>query len=633
MITIYEKRRKGLYPSDSLYPSDNLYPIDSFIINMNEYAHNGLGTLKDFISNPKITEILNGDYYLEFEYSFNGFLSEELEEERIIKANNQLFRIYYIDKSLKKIKVLAKHIVFDLNNNFVEDTAIVEKNGQDALNWIFSKTKTKHSFTASSDILSTKNARYVRKNIFEVLYTADNSILNIFGGDFEFDNLNVILHEHRGSDNGLYIRHGKNLTGIEVKYDFANVVTKVMPQGKDGLLLPEKYVNSPLLYSYHAPIIRKVDFDVGIDEDTDELEAYDLLRLGVQNLFNKGLDKPKISVKVDFIDLSKTEQYKIYSDLETVSLGDTVTVYIEKLNITTKLRVVKTEYDLLKNRFIKLELGEVVQNTATNSIKTERIIGGKVDNKSIISSINQSEEKISILAEKISLEGITTINDGFSVDLDGNMTANNGKFTGDIFLADGNKVIGGDGLLTNLRFQSNDKYSGYGFLGFDYYYVNNVPTIREKYIALDVIIPNDFTIISAKITILHTRINGYDFANNPVIGYCRNTKLYKTNSEQNFKIMFGYLSDYSIDTSNLNGSEIPNAFGTNGYTATNNSSDNVEIVQSIDISNQLSIGNNKLYLRNDITTTSDANNSADALSKTGMVIMIADIIGYTAFKE
>lgn len=629
MITIYEKRRKGLYPSNSLYPSNNLYPIDSFIININEYMHNGLGTLRDFISNPKITEILNGDYYLEFEYSFNGFLSEELDEERIIKANNQLFRIYYVDKNLKKIKVLAKHIAFDLNNNFVEDTAIVEKNGQDALNWIFSHTKTKHSFTGSSDILTTKNARYVRKNIFEVLYTADNSILNIFGGDFEFDNLNVILHEHRGSDNGLFIRHGKNLTGIEVKYDFSNVATKIMPQGKDGLLLPEKYVNSSLLYSYHAPIIRKVDFDIGIDEDTDELEAYDLLRLGVQNLFDKGLDKPRISVKVDFIDLSKTEQYKIYSDLETVSLGDTVTVYVEKLNIVVKLRVVKTEYDLLKKRFVKLELGEIVQNTATSTIKNERIIGGKVDNRSIISSINQSEEKISILAEKLSLEGYTTINEGFSVDLDGNMTCNNGKFTGDIFLSEGKKIVGSDGLLTNLQFNSIGKYANFDLLGYSAISDGTENGFIYNYIdvSIDVEIPENFTILDAYIELQHTAIKWTDNQNVEYWGASKNLKLYKTiTNDTNYMFNMAYMSEYTLQLDSSNLIEIVNAFGSSSYTPDNQESNNIVSKKTIDLKEFINeSGKHKFVIR---TTSATPTSQNDTGYKTGMGKASMIILGY-----
>lgn len=279
-----------------------------------------------------------------------------------------------------------------------------------------------------------------------------------------------------------------------------------------------------------------------------------------------------------------------------------------------------------------------VQVTSEIKIATDTInieVAKKIDEDKVISKINLSPEEIKIQSSNLSLEGLTTINDGFSVDLNGNMTANNGTFTGDVYLPDGGKVIGGDGLLTNLVFTSVDKFGGYSLTGFDidFFTTPSTPTFKKKDTSVDIVIPNNFTITSAVATISHTRMHGLNSSGSEVIGYCRNLKLYKASSNVAPLIIFGYGSEYFYNSTGFVGSEISNAFGTNGYTATNTGSDTVEITHSTDISSYLTTGFNKLYLRTDATTSSSFPNSTDdALSKTGMIVLRVDILGYSSYE-
>lgn len=128
MITIYSKN------------------IPLFIEN---FKNLGYGVLKDFTEEPKITEVLNAEYNLEFKYVKNGFNSEYLIEQNIIKANGQLFRIWYIKKELNSIYILAKHIIFDLQKNFVEDTYPQNKTGHEALEWVLNNTQYPNNFSVS----------------------------------------------------------------------------------------------------------------------------------------------------------------------------------------------------------------------------------------------------------------------------------------------------------------------------------------------------------------------------------------------------------------------------------------------------------------------------------------------------
>lgn len=338
------------------------------------FTNNGIGILKDYISNPIITEVLNGEYTLEFEYSKQGNLADKLVEENIVKANGQLFRICLITKTLKTIKVLAKHIVFDLSKNFLIDIAPTDKTGSSAIDWILSNTQFAHDFTSWSDVPIVKSARYVRKNVIESLITTDNSLVKIWGGELEFDNTLIKLHSRRGQNRGLVIRYGKNLNGVEYQLDFSTVVTRIMPQGSDELLLPEEFIDSPLINNYATPIIKKIDFDIGVDEDINQEQALEQLRQAVLDLYENGIDKPKISIKVDFIELSKVTEYKQYSNLERACLGDTIKFIIPDLNLNFETRIVKTEYDCVNDRFIKFELGTIVPNFVNqNSTKIDII--------------------------------------------------------------------------------------------------------------------------------------------------------------------------------------------------------------------------------------------------------------------
>lgn len=363
--------------------------------NTTSFSNLGLGILRDFNTNPLITEVLNGEYNLEFEYINGGWLSEELIVGNIIKANDQLFRIWDIQPDLTKFKVLAKHIFFDLSKNFVEDVSPTNLTANNALNWILSRTSTPTNFVVNGNCASTASARYVRKNVIDAIYSADNALLKKFGGELEFDNYNVYVHQKRGNNTGFTVLYGKNLSGVQMDIDLSTVVTKIMPQGKDELLLDELYVESPLINNYFSPFYQKIDFnDIGINEEEgiDESTAKNQLRLAAQQLFNSGIDKPTMSIKIDFVELSKTTEYKQYQNLETVSLGDTIKAIIPKLNLNLETRVVKTVYDCILERITKIECGTVTPNIVTSQSNSTREIANKLQEINVDSILSEAQQ-------------------------------------------------------------------------------------------------------------------------------------------------------------------------------------------------------------------------------------------------
>ncbi len=351
------------------------------------FDNNGLGILSDFKTSPKIKESLNGSFELNFDYAIKGQNAEYLIVDNIIKApydnTYQLFRIKKVKPSLTKINVYAAHIFYDLSENFLTDVAPTQKSGVNAISWLLENAMFPTKFKVTGDVISDNSARYVRKNIVDAILGADNCIVKRWGGEIERDNFNIIYHKERGKDRGVYIKQGKNIKEIEIAIDFTTVFTRVIPQGANELLLPELYVDSPLIKTYRNPIITKYEFnDIAVDETTTEEQAYEKLREASKKLFSDdGIDKPTISVKVNWLELSKMDEYKErYSNFEYVRLGDTVTV--QALGYEYKIRVITVEYDCLLNRYTSFEIGDPKADYVGN--QTENIIGEIQKNSSSV---------------------------------------------------------------------------------------------------------------------------------------------------------------------------------------------------------------------------------------------------------
>ena len=358
----------------------------------------GIGVLRDFKSLPIITEQLNGLFNLEFDYIKSGWLSEYLLEGNIIKADGQLFRIRTVNKDNQSnvISILAKHIWFDLEfNNWLEDVAPTDKVGHLALKWLLDHSKEGNIFTITGDCTKTESARYVRMNPIEAIYNAENNLLTRFGGELEINNFNITLHKKRGLSTGVEIREKKNLSAAKYNVDMSSIATRIMPVGGDGLLLPEKYIDSPIINNYPAPFYYTFDVDVSVDEDAGITEAicYQKMREAVQELYDAGIDKPTVTVSVDFVELQKTEEYKQFSSLETAHLGDTCKVYIPGLNLNLTVRIVKITKDVLNNKITNIELGTPTIDYVSSSKKDINQIKNSVKKVNPVSILQKAKEE------------------------------------------------------------------------------------------------------------------------------------------------------------------------------------------------------------------------------------------------
>ena len=353
--------------------------------NETDFTHNGICILKPL--EATVTEELNGYYSLKITMPRG---KKEIEIEQIIKAptpkSEQFFRVYNSDIDILGNQIFyARHIFYDLLDYFIEDT---RPSGSGAL--AISKILENTPFTGTSDITEQGTAYYQMMNPVKAILGADNAFTNVWGGELERDNFNVRMRNHLGTDRGVSIRYRKNLTGLRLQTDLSGVYTKIMPTGlqenghhlaveqaptasqqlaesnlehsvatKSRLVcLPEKYVSSPLIDNYVNIKTTRIHYsEIKIDEETSEAQALEMLRNAAAQEFENGLDKPQITATVEFIPLQNTEEYKDYSILERVYLGDTIRVFHEDLSIELETKVISYEFDALSKRYNKVILG------------------------------------------------------------------------------------------------------------------------------------------------------------------------------------------------------------------------------------------------------------------------------------
>ena len=356
------------------------------------FTTTGLGVLDREIINPIVTEELGGEFSLTFTYPADDPSATHLVVENIVAApvpgleQHQGFRISEVVTTLDgMLEVSAFHVFYDLAANLIADTYVVNKTAKGALTQILGAANTKHGFTAtSSDTVTRASARIVRMPIAAALMDAgeDNTFAARWGGEITRNNWLIHHTPMRGANHGVVIRDRKNLTGFESSIDFSTVATRILPVGYDGLLLPELYVDSPKLGDYVVPRIRVIRYgQVKAITDKDnpregELpldQAHsELRRLAAAEFSARHVDEPSGSYKVRFVDLATTREYADLARLETVEIGDTVTVRHTDLGIALTARVVAYEYNPLTLQYISVELGSTARKftSVTRQVKT-----------------------------------------------------------------------------------------------------------------------------------------------------------------------------------------------------------------------------------------------------------------------
>ena len=329
-----------------------------------------IGDLTDCIE-CLVEEERNGLFEVSLVYPLSSNLCSYLVDENIIECNandtllNQKFRIYMTRKVMDNmVEVYARHISFDLMYDYIDNVSFTNQSCEYALNQLFRNSNFSKHYKGYSDIVNAQNYSMSMANVLEAIGGKKGSIIDTFGTGAEIlrDNENIHVLNKRGYDNEVTIEYKKNLTGFELEEDTTDLVTRISPYAKyndsetnEEIIVKADYVDSTLIANYSHPYIKSIDYSDKF-KDGEIPTVSKLQDLARKEYKNNKVDIPKQNFKIEFIPLSKCVGYEGLQD--KISLCDIVTIIDTRYNIKTQSKVIKTVFNVLKNRYESMELGE-----------------------------------------------------------------------------------------------------------------------------------------------------------------------------------------------------------------------------------------------------------------------------------
>lgn len=333
------------------------------------FASNGLGRLRDCIS-CVVTEERNGIYECDFEYPIDGVNYDRIQCGRIIAVEHdesndvQPFDIVGYSRPINGIVTFhAVHIsyrqtaltVSGTNINSLADAFTLLGNAQPSNPFNYWTDKDSTGFMASGD--------GIPHSVRSILGGMEGSILDSYGGEYEWDTWTVKLWASRGSLKNFTIRYGVNLTDYSEDTDYTDTYTSVIPywvgQDADGNdLIIQGDMQSTSYPSFNGSG-RCIPLDV-----TDKFNSEDgtptkaqVEAMGMAHINENQPYLPSQNIKVDFVRISDSPEYAQFKSLQTCKLCDSVNVTFSRYNIEGTFKIVKTEYDVLQERYLTMELG------------------------------------------------------------------------------------------------------------------------------------------------------------------------------------------------------------------------------------------------------------------------------------
>ena len=350
----------------------------------------------------KVRKEDNGAFYLDLETDLE--YADLMEEGNIVVANtpqgDQAFRLSNIQKNNNRIKTKALHVFYDSLNYLIRDSYVVDMTCNSALAHLNSATEPASPFTTTADVGSVNSYRCVRRSLYQAIQT----VLERWGGHLVRNNFSIGISASIGADNGVVVRYRKNLKEISCEEDWNSVVTKLLPVGKDGILLnavdssASVYVTSDTQYA--LPYTKTVSFSQNdvLEEDYQDADG-NLDELAYKQALVADLAQ-QAQAYLNLNCLPKVS-YRLSANLERITdIGDLVQVIDERLGISLMTNVIAYEYDCILGRYTAVEFGNF-QKTLTGfadamSSKAEEIAEEKTQTMAVVlnDNLKQATEQI-----------------------------------------------------------------------------------------------------------------------------------------------------------------------------------------------------------------------------------------------
>ncbi len=364
-----------------------------------EFLTNGIGKLASAIS-CTVTEERNGSYELEMTYPITGILYAELQLSRIIWAvpadgkSGQGFRIYKITRPIGGVvTVYAEHVSYQLAS--IPVSKFSATSAAAAMVGLKDYAAANCPFTFWTDVTTAGTFEVEEPaGIRAKLGGSEGSVLDVFGGEYEWDNYTVKLRASRGRDSGVVLKYGKNITDLKQEENITNTVTGIYPYWKKEdtyVELTQKVVLSDKAGNYPYPRITVVDCSNEFEEEPTQDE---LLKWAQKYVKKTGIGIPSVSIDVSFVALWQTEEYKNIAPLERVNLCDTVLIEYEKLGVSAKAKVIKTVYNVLLDRYDSISIGDAKSSLSGTIVAQQQSLDSKPSVSFLQEAVNNATKWI-----------------------------------------------------------------------------------------------------------------------------------------------------------------------------------------------------------------------------------------------
>lgn len=326
-------------------------------------------------------DLSTGDYFLDAVFIVDDEGRwKSIEEEAILKVKldygYEIFDIVKVTENTRDITVFARqHTIEKQLSIRLEDVRPENQNGYSALQWMLENSNEykegRHyarELEFSSDIETISTAYYQGMRLYEALFDCDQSFIDRWGGEILRRGYKTTINKRIGQDRGFQVRHAKNMSGFESETSIDNIYTRIKPKAYNGYTI-DGYVQSSNIDKYATVRTVTIKYeDVKLQEDCEEDEVgyatleelqAELIRRAKLEFTENHIDEIQGTYTVSFEDLSKTEEYKNYTILERCYLGDTVNVFIDKLDVNISVRAIRKKYNVMTQKVIEIELSNL----------------------------------------------------------------------------------------------------------------------------------------------------------------------------------------------------------------------------------------------------------------------------------
>ena len=311
------------------------------------------------------------------------------------RLEEQMFEIYDVDEQDEYVEISARHIFYRNLKNYTlwKPTEETEYTAAAVMRNVMGNALIESDFDVATDCTDTKPGSefdFERKNLVECFLDPENGICKKFGLSLIRDNSFFYCLKEVGYDRGYLVESGKNLIGVDRRENLEGVATYVAAYGKDakgGIVWMDhdgdKYIKSQYADTYAGPMFElyETDLQIGKDGVTQQNIQAKLLEAAQKRFSEDEIDKPEVTMTINFISLGDTEEFAQYRGLDKVYLYDILTIRDAKRGYNYSAQVIGVEHDVLTGRLISVTIGSIKNADASRKIATWQV--PEVDGRNI----------------------------------------------------------------------------------------------------------------------------------------------------------------------------------------------------------------------------------------------------------